>query len=545
MRQRTYGLMASCLTVLVCMAMLGCSTGSDDSVRVQALEQQVEELQAAQEKQEKEEPAKTEDPTKTGTTTGKTLADTAKTPEAGTETTTTPPLLPTTGTTTPSTTTPPTTPTTLSSGTTAIDADKYARGLLAALETGYPADLTSSDPPSFGNSPATVKVTSSHTLKVEAGGHSAGSHSAPTGFTAARLTRASGGTTSTIVAYTDREVSRALLDHYGDFKASAEALQIEISASDAPDEIAIGKDTNLSEASNDLSVSHGFAAKKSASVETVDPKKADYFSGSVHGLSGQFRCDVSKCKVRLTPTYNDNTTTPEADRNKLASVTMDVVDGDDVAINGAKLYFKPSSASASVYLGPDVTVTRVVASDTEYMVFGWWRQEPSTPNGTHEFDVFADVKADKDSVWSAAGTPGTARYDGPAAGVYVEQGTAVEQGEFTATAHLTADFEGDNIGGYVDRFQAKPAVGSTASKSWRVDFASASLSSGVVSGGAEIKSQSETSTGKWEATFLDNHEHSRATQPLSAVGRFDARIESRLHLSGAFGVQRILTSETE
>ena len=70
--------------------------------------------------------------------------------------------------------------------------------------------------------PVTVNVPSRNTLRIEASTYTGGTRSvAGQAFRTARLTRTRGGIEETIVAYTDREVSRTLLDHYGDMRPSA------------------------------------------------------------------------------------------------------------------------------------------------------------------------------------------------------------------------------------------------------------------------------------------------------------------------------------
>ena len=272
---------------------------------------------------------------------------------------------------------------------------------------------------------------------------------------------------------------------------------------------------------------------------SANMKSAPSYSGSVHGVPGTFRCSEADCDVMLTAEYE----TTDGSGETTFAFPLDLVtigtDSDD-----AKVHFRPNSASALVYLGPS-GVTGVVGDDTQYMTFGWWRTAPATSTGNYMFEVFADDNAATAAVWSAT-TTGTAEYDGPAVGVYVEHETvsgsttAVRQGEFTAMAHLTAQLSATQaISGSVDSFQTTPVGGGSATpKPWRVLLRSYTVADEAM-GNAEIAMPGTTSQGKWEATPLTNHSHSRAKQqPLAAVGRFDTRIEQRLHLSGAFGVHR-------
>ena len=73
------------------------------------------------------------------------------------------------------------------------------------------------------------------------------------------------------------------------------------------------------------------------------------------------------------------------------------------------------------------------------MVYGYWREDPTSPAADYHVDVFAQAI----NASSASPIPGTftATYDGTAVGMYVEQdpNNAVDthrQGEFTADVFL-------------------------------------------------------------------------------------------------------------
>ena len=165
------------------------------------------------------------------------------------------------------------------------------------------------------------------------------------------------------------------------------------------------------------------------------------------------------------------------------------------------------------------------------------KNTPESATGTYDFDAFMQTEGTTTTT-----TAGTATYDGPAVGAYVEQGLLVGEsggarhGEFSATAHLNV--VSGAVTGYVDGFKAKPnGSSSTVSKSWRVNLITENevTISLTGQGGGEAD-------GDWTAGFLPNHEHSRANegtpQALTAVGRFNASIAELLHVAGAFGVHR-------
>ena len=123
----------------------------------------------------------------------------------------------------------------------------------------------------------------------------------------------------------------------------------------------------------------------------------DSFAGRVHGVSGQFRCvdaGTDACMITVTGTYNDNDADNTiATENRLNTVTMSVNDG--------TLHFRPDSATASVSLCDD-NLQCTASTDEEYMVFGWWREDPSSAAGIYKFGIFAKVLVKRTGVTAAA-----------------------------------------------------------------------------------------------------------------------------------------------
>ena len=109
--------------------------------------------------------------------------------------------------------------------------------------------------------------------------------------------------------------------------------------------------------------------------------------------------------VTVTPTF-------AVDPNNAA---RSVLQG--VTVGGTGLRFDPSgSPSVHFYNGSDFL------GDYEYMVFGYWREDPKSPASPYDsgaIGVFADVVNHSTSV----AVPGTfiATYRGTAVGLYVEQ----------------------------------------------------------------------------------------------------------------------------
>ena len=138
------------------------------------------------------------------------------------------------------------------------------------------------------------------------------------------------------------------------------------------------------------------------------------------------------------------------------------------------------------------------------------------------------------TAYTATDATGTAVYQGPAVGVYVEKRAAegdqtiVQSGEFTATVVLRADFAGtDTIKGNVGGFQTDQGA-----KSWNI----------VLQDGGQARNMQTglTSTGQWSHIFLARHVDALPadTQPIAAVGTFETDIANVRRIAGAFGVHR-------
>ena len=386
-----------------------------------------------------------------------------------------------------------------------------------------------------------ITVPKSNQLVFKKETYTVGSLSAPAGMRAAKLTRTRGGM-DTIVVYTDRELSRPLLEHYAQFKQETEAVQFQIDDTNVPIEIQVDTDENFLE-NAELSVDHGFDDEIAADAMDNDrtpTEEAAFFSGSVHGVRGEFRCgDASDCMITLQSAYAADGDDPS--ENELTSVKM--------VAGAANIFFRPSSPSAPIYLGAS-GVQGVTANDEEYMTFGWWRTEPPTALGSYQFGVFvtgADLLTENNI---PADPPGSAEYDGTAVGMYVEQGglggtgVTTRQGEFVADARLDVDFDENEIEGTIDGFTTTPTGGSaapTTSGSWAVKLMRDTTTSSV-----KVDIRGTTSTGSWSHQFVDNHENvlqvgpddNVQPAPPAVVGSFNARIENLLHLVGAFGAHK-------
>lgn len=461
--------------------------------------------------------------------------------------------------TTPTTTTPTTTtPTTASA-----EATQRAKNMLTAF--GGPA-MDGSAPPTtlaLTDSPVTITAMTRGSLRLMHGGYSPATLSG-TGTRSAIMALIGTGDTGKTVVYTDRELTRRLLDHYGSFKPSATAVQFEVDngaalittgvtpaantnpgAADNANNVAANVVADKTTAAY-VSVTHGLQSALSATAETLNgaistdaaalptdrtlTRQAAFFGGSIHGVGGQFRCGgtgITNCMVTMRGTYVDNdpvnTTT---DENRLEAV--------DVLIpTGATLFFRPSSAAATVSLCDD-PVLCTAGTDMEYMVFGYWRENPASPAGPYQFTPFADVIGTPTTTVAAGAT-----YDGTAVGAYVEKdpSTAVDtyrQGEFTADLILESD--GTNLSGTIDDFVTTPTEGSTAPRTadrWVITLddaahgAEGNVMVNLPGGG--------TDDGQWIHAFVPRRTNAGAGDPPAVVGQFDARIPNSVAIVGSFG----------
>ena len=269
----------------------------------------------------------------------------------------------------------------------------------------------------LGSNPATISVPTRNRLTFEQGERSVSTISTG-GFRGARLTRTRGGTDTTVV-YTDREASRRLLDHFGVATTGADAARFDATNSALPDvvEIELGT-TDLTDRPWSISRPSdvGSTLRTDGTGDTTDEGQArESISGSLYGITGRFECGTG-CTITPTGTYTDpdDTTTPTVDNAetwRLETLTIAVS-------TGVVVYFRPNSAATAVSLCADVGVgsSQCAADDSEYMAFGWWRQDPASSLGSYDFGVFANVMGG-----TANGLSGTAEYDGTAVGMYVEQ----------------------------------------------------------------------------------------------------------------------------
>ena len=284
---------------------------------------------------------------------------------------------------------------------------------------------------------------------------------------------------------------------------------------------------------------HGFAGTKGDDDPDPADKTRASISASVLKVPGSFVCagtGGAACDITVSATYLEDAV--EGRPDKLGSITL-------AATASGTIYFRPNNAAKPVSLRGDLPGNLV---DEQYMRFGWWQETPAQANNTPKVAVFHRITG---AAYSATAATGTATYQGPAAGLYVEESatevefggvkqTVVESGEFTATATLRANFGDSSAAGTVEG-DVTGFKTSAGNKSWRVELGSVAPG---VAGDATIVQADKASTGHWEHTFLARHDDAddADTQPIAAVGRFEASIINVRHIAGAFGVHRTVSA---
>ena len=247
------------------------------------------------------------------------------------------------------------------------------------------------------------------------------------------------------------------------------------------------------------------------------------------GVNGHFSCvasSIETCTITLTGVYNDNdvdaSTTIENRLNTIA-----------IAVTNGTLRFRPSSATPVSLCGENVQCT--AGDDMEYMIFGWWKEEPASASGDYDFGLFAEAVV-RTGASNEVPSGLTATYDGIAGGMYVEQDPndpvdTHRQGEFTADASLKV-VDG-TVTGSIDDFVTTPTGGSAAPKTsarWLVRLSGTS---------ATIENMAGVSTGTWYAQFVAPHANAAmGTDPPGVVGAFNTRIPDSVHIAGAFGAEK-------
>ena len=419
------------------------------------------------------------------------------------------------------------------------------------LKTAFSSVITTTDLTEIGLSDA---VPTRGTLRVTRGGHSPVTLPG-SGIRSREMRLISGADDGKTVVYTDRELTRTLLEHFGQQRDSDDNTRFDL---EGP--IVLGTSGNILHVSTpkvdtQWRISHSLPTSPTEDQRDrlIDSNHANYdppdprtsYAGHLYGLSGSFICDdVDNCRVRVTPMYA--TTADDNDRYPLLSVNVESVvpdaGGGFTTTGGGTLYFKPSSgARIPLYTGGPV------GPDGQYMTFGYWREDPTSAAADYKVGVFAEAFPE-----AGALTDVTATYDGTAAGMYVEQDPndpvdTHRQGEFTADVSLKVD--DGTLSGDIDDFVTTPTGGSAQPRTadrWVVRLRSAAMTGDgfLANTTAYIDNLSGVKSGTWSNFPVAAHANAADatgmadTTPPAITGTFNTHIVDFVHILGAYGAHK-------
>ena len=245
-----------------------------------------------------------------------------------------------------------------------LEANQRAANLLTALE-GLPdvaATTFTTDPRTDYVPPpeAAVSVAKRNTLTF---GPSTARQSSSTrsGFRYAKVTDTFGRTRTTAI-YTDRELSRRLLDHYGAHLEGTTRILL-------GDADLVTTSTDFFDTNSPVTLDNYGDVPRTEPTQTYNtPASLTSLSGKLHGQSGTFRCTGTDCSIMLTPAYDDDHDDDNATPDRLSGLTTSGIG-----------VFEPGNASIS--LCGDTSAC--LFDDTEYMVFGYWIEDPESATGTY------------------------------------------------------------------------------------------------------------------------------------------------------------------
>ena len=185
-----------------------------------------------------------------------------------------------------------------------------------------------------------------------------------------------------------------MLDHYGNSRDTTDDTRLLFTGTLA-DVRTLFTSGDIPLPFDTWSINHGVSASltqaQAENLQGFDTSNDEYmpdarlsYGGSLHGLSGSFVCDADACEVQITAKYQqdngaDGNADTADDTYALQSVEVASTTADD------QVFFdpnSPTSAAIPLYTGGHV------GADMEYMVFGYWREDPASPAADYDFHVF-------------------------------------------------------------------------------------------------------------------------------------------------------------
>ena len=278
------------------------------------------------------------------------------------------------------------------------------------------------------------------------------------------------------------------------------------------------------------------------------------FDGTFDGVPGEYRCTSG---TECTATANS--------KGELIKLTS----GDDGSWTFIPAYLgedgvsdPADSTAGEAAREDDLPVPKVAIDDEEYEHFGWWTMVKD--DGEVAFQTFFGGTDMAGYSGTTNDLVGTAKYEGPSAGRYAVKTfnsnstlDSIRDGEFTATAKLTASFGGTAIA-EDDAFSIKGEVTDFANENdddlagWSVVLKATSFLGGNVFPTVNNTDEDEgdvgggvggspVTSGSWSGSFFgtpdpgaDGDGLITDDYPLSVVGEFNAH-SSHGHVAGGFG----------
>ena len=207
----------------------------------------------------------------------------------------------------------------------------------------------------------------------------------------------------------------------------------------------------------------------------------------------------------------------------------------------------PTQLDASNLNLPSFTVS-MTRPDSSYMEFGYWAYvNPNPPAGTDpvQIETFArgNYGTNNGLTVDIPAISGTATYDGLAAGYYTFiKDSEYYNGEFTADATLTANFDSNTISGDIEEFMSVTDDAHDL-KEWDLTLNDANIGTsrasftnfnGNTTGGGD--------TGAWQGTFYGNTGIATGIAnddyPEAVLGEFTGHFANDGHVAGAFGADK-------
>ena len=211
---------------------------------------------------------------------------------------------------------------------------------------------------------------------------------------------------------------------------------------------------------------------------------------------------------------------------------------------------------------------RTTTPDTDFLEFGYWVTTTETGSEVrHVIDTFAIAEGHGALAADVTSLQGKATYNGPAAGIYVhkagiDDSLAVSNGEFVASASLTAQFGvADGSAAAADQWAVTGKISGFQStngghdlSSWDLMLGKADLGDRDATAGTATATNADfvgftgktsggagTVQGDWSGTFFGGAPETSDTDtaddfPTAAIGEFNGHFVNG-HVAGAFGVE--------